>query len=320
MEFKNVLLVGGSGFVGSHIAHLLVARGCSVTVPTRRRESAKHLLPLPTVDVVEADVSEDANLRPLLAGQDAVINLVGLLHSRNGSPYGADFARAHVELPRRIVAAAKSAGVKRLLHMSALHADASGPSQYLRSKADGEAAVRAAGEALAWTVFQPSVIFGPGDSFLNMFAGLARAFPVLPLASPDARFQPVFVEDVAHAFVDSLERPESHGQTYPLCGPKVYTLRQLVDYVTEVIGCPRLIVGLPDGLSYLQAMMLEFAPGKTLMSRDNYHSMKQDSVCPADCQLPFGRAATTLESVAPAYLAHHEPRASFYPFREKARR
>jgi NADH dehydrogenase len=320
MEISNVLLVGGSGFVGSHIAHLLVGRGCRLTVPTRRREQAKHLLPLPTVDVVEADVNDDAALRRLMAGQDAVVNLAGILHSRNGSPYGPDFAQAHVELPRRIVAAAKSAGVRRLLHMSALRADTGGPSQYLRSKADGETAVRAAGDALAWTIFQPSVIFGPGDSFLNMFASLARAFPVLPLASPDARFQPVFVEDVAHAFADSLERPESHGQTYPLCGPKVYTLRQLVDYVTELIGCPRLVIGLPDGLSYLQAMMLEFAPGKTLMSRDNYRSMKQDSVCPAHCTLPFGRAATTLEAVAPVYLAHQEPRASYYPFREKARR
>jgi NADH dehydrogenase len=320
MEINNVVLVGGSGFVGSHIAHLLADRGCCVTVPTRHRERAKHLLPLPSVDVVEANVNDDTALRQLLAGQDAVINLVGLLHSRNGSPYGPDFAQAHVELPRRIVAAAKSAGVKRLLHMSALHADAGGPSQYLRSKADGEAAVRAAGDALAWTILQPSVIFGPGDSFLTMFAGLARLFPVLPLASPDARFQPVFVEDVARAFVDSLDRPESHGQSYALCGPKVYTLRQLVNYVTELIGCPRLIIGLPDGLSYLQAMMLEFAPGKTLMSRDNYHSMKQDSVCRDDCTLPFGRTATTLEAVAPVYLAHHEPRASYYPFREKARR
>lgn len=320
MEIKNVLLIGGSGFVGSHVAHLLAQRDYCVTVPTRRRERARHLLPLPTTDVVEADVHDAATLQRLMAGQDAVINLVGVLHSRNGSPYGPDFAQAHVELPRKIVAAAKAAGIKRLLHMSALKADAAGPSQYLRSKADGEAALRAAGDALPWTLFQPSVIFGPGDSFLSMFAGLARSFPVLPLASPDARFQPVFVEDVAHAMVDSLERAESHGQTYALCGPRVYTLRQLVEYVAQLIGYRRLVIGLPDGLSYLQAMMLEWMPGKTLMSRDNYYSMKQDSVCGGDCVLPFGRTPTTLEAVVPVYLAHHEPRASFYPFREKAGR
>jgi len=319
MEINNILLIGGSGFLGSHVAHLLSGRGYSLTVPTRRRERAKHLLPLPTTDVVEANVHDTAELERVLAGQDAVINLAGVLHSRNGSPYGPDFAQAHVDLPKKVVAAAGKLGVQRLLHVSALKADRNGPSQYLRSKADGEAAIRTAGDALPWTIFQPSVVFGPGDSFLNMFAQLARTFPILPLASPNARFQPVFVEDVANSIVDSLDKPESFGKTYELCGPKVYTLRQLVEYVSELIDCPRPIVGLSGGLSYLQAMMLEFAPGKTLMSRDNYHSMQIDSVC-GGCALPFGRQPVALESVAPSYLAHHGPRARYYPFREKAGR
>src|SRR5512135_665627 len=174
MEYTNVLLIGGSGFVGSHAAHVLTGRGYRVTVPTRRRERAKHLLPLPTVDVVEADVNDAAQLSQLMAGQDAVINLVGLLHSRNGTPYGPDFSQAHVELPKKIVAAAKQRGVRRLLHVSALNAERSGPSQYLRSKADGEAAVREGGSEVPWTIFRPAVIFGAGDSFLNMFAELAR--------------------------------------------------------------------------------------------------------------------------------------------------
>lgn len=319
MEINNVLLIGGSGFLGSHIAHLLSGRGYTVTVPTRRRERAKHLLPLPTTDVVEANVNDSAALERVLAGQDAVINLAGVLHSRNGAPYGPDFAQAHVELPKKIAAAATKLGVRRLLHVSALKADRGAPSQYLRSKADGEAAIRAAGEALPWTIFQPSVVFGPGDNFLNMFAELARKFPVLPLASPTARFQPVFVEDVANSMVDCLERPESFGKTYELCGPKVYTLRQLVEYVSELIDCPRPIIGLTGGLSYLQAMMLEFAPGRTLMSRDNYHSMQVDSVC-GGCALPFDRQPVALESAAPGYLAHHVPRARYFPFREKAGR
>jgi uncharacterized protein YbjT (DUF2867 family) len=319
MEYTNVLLIGGSGFVGSHAAHVLTERGYRVTVPTRRRERAKHLLPLPTIDVVEADVNDAAQLSQLMTGQDAVINLVGLLHSRNGTPYGPDFSQAHVELPKKIVAAAKQRGVRRLLHVSALNAERSGPSQYLRSKADGEAAVREAGSDVPWTIFRPSVIFGPGDSFLNMFAELARRFPVLPLGCPDARFQPVYVEDVAASIADSLTHLDSHGETFELCGPKVYTLRQLVEYAAELVGVHRLIVGLPDSLSYLQAMMLEFAPGKTLMSRDNYYSMQVDAVCPG-CTLPFGRRPVALESVAPAYLAHHVPRARYFPFREKARR
>ena len=319
MEISNVLLIGGSGFVGSHVAHVLSERGYGVTVPTRRRERAKHLLPLPTTDVVEANVNDAAELARLMAGQDAVINLVGVLHSRNGTPYGRDFAQAHVELPKKIVAAAGKAGVKHLLHVSALKADRSGPSQYLRSKADGEAAVRDAGSELARTIFRPSVIFGPGDSFLNMFADLARRFPVLPLGRADARFQPVYVEDVAASMADSLSDLESFGKTYELCGPKVYTLRQLVEYAVELVGVSRPIIGLPDGLAFLQAMMLEFAPGKTLMSRDNFQSLQVDSIC-AGCTLPFGRQPTALESVAPAYLGHHVPRARYYPFREKARR
>jgi len=319
MELRNILLIGGSGFLGSHVAHRLCARGYNLLIPTRRRERARDLLTLPTADVVEANVHDAAQLERLMADQDAVINLAGVLHSRAGTPYGPDFAQVHVELPNKIVAAAKSAGVQRLLHISALKADRSGPSAYLRSKTDGEAAIRCAGDELPWTIFQPSVVFGPGDRFLNMFATLLRKFPMLPLASPAARFQPVFVEDVANSVADSLGRVDAIGQSYELCGPKVYTLRQLVEYVSALIKCPRPIIGLSDRLSYLQAMMLEFAPGETLMSRDNYYSMKVDSVC-AGCALPFGRAATSLESIAPAYLAHHVPRARYSPLREKAGR
>jgi NADH dehydrogenase len=319
MAIRNILLIGGSGFLGSHVAHRLAVRGCNLLVPTRRRERAKTLLPLPTVDVIEADVHDAGELERLMAGMDAVVNLVGILHSRNGTPYGPDFARAHVELPQKIVAAAARAGVRRLAHVSALNADRGAPSAYLRSKADGEAAIRSAPAGLEWTIFQPSVIFGAGDRFLNLFAQLARRFPLLPLASPRARFQPVFVDDAAEAIAASLTRGDAAGQTFALCGPRIYTLRQLVAYVAELIKCPRPIVGLSDSLSYLQAMMLEFAPGETLMSRDNYRSMKVDSVC-AGCALPFGHDATPLEAVAPGYLANRVPRARYSPFRMKAGR
>lgn len=318
MKTRNILLIGGSGFVGSHLAHLLAARGDSVTVPTRRRERAKDLIMLPTVEVVEADVTSASELARLAAGKDAVVNLVGILHSRNGTPYGRDFAQAHVELPKAVVVACARAGVARLVHMSALKADRGAPSQYLRSKADGEAAVMGAGKEVGWSIVRPSVIFGHGDSFLNMFADLARAFPVLPLACPQARFQPVWVEDVVATIAECLDRPEATGQRYDLCGPKVYTLRQLVEYVGGLVGRPRPIVGLSQGLSHLQALMLEFAPGG-LMSRDNIASMKVDSVCEG-CTLPFGRSPMPLESIAPGYLAAHVHRARYNPFRTRARR
>lgn len=326
MEYKSILLIGGSGFIGSHIAHLLAQRGCNVTVPTRRRERVKHLILLPTTDVVEADVHDPAQLDKLMAGQDAVINLVGILHSRSGSPYGADFAMAHVELPRKIVAACRKAGVKRLLHISALKVAKDAPSQYLRSKFDGEQAIQEAGRhmgggsAIAWTIFRPSIVFGPGDRFLNLFARLARTFPVLPLGCPNARFQPVFVEDVGASVVDSLDDLDSIDQTYELCGPKVYTLRELVQYVGTLTGYRRTIVGLPDSLAHLQALALELVPGK-LMSRDNLRSMQVDNVCDAGCTLPFGREAAPLEAVAPLYLSPSGPvRAHYMSFRAKAGR
>lgn len=317
MEIRNALIIGGSGFLGSRVAHVLSRRGCNVTVPTRRRERAKHLLTLPTVDVVEADVHDPRVLERLMEGQDAVFSLVGILHGRNGSPYGPDFARAHVALPRDIAAACVRSGVGRLVHVSALKAHRAAPSQYLRSKAAGEEAVREVKD-LATTIFRPSVIFGPRDSFLNMFAELVRSAPVLPLACPQARFQPVFVEDVANALVECLTRQESWGQAYELCGPQVYTLRQLVAYVCELTGMRRPIVGLSPAASQLMALALELAPG-TLMSRDNVASMQVDSVC-SGCELPFGATPTALEAVAPGYIGAHAPRTRFSPMRTRARR
>ena len=319
MKSKNILLVGGSGFVGSHVARRLAAEGHRLTVPTRHPERTRHLLVLPTVEVVETDVHDDARLAGLVAGKDAVINLVGILHSRYGLPYGPDFARAHVELPRRLAAACAAAGVRRLVHVSALNADPKGPSQYLRSKGEGEAALRAAGEALDLTIFRPSVVFGPDDAFLNLFAALQRRFPVMPLGNLQARFQPVYVEDVAQAVAACLDRRDSFGHTYCCCGPRVYTLAELVRYVGERIGKRRPIVALPEALARLQAGVLELLPNPPL-SVDNLDSMDVDSVCPGGDPLPFGAAPTALEAVAPEYLGASTPRYRFYGYRVKARR
>ena len=319
METKKILLIGGSGFLGSHVARRLAAQGHRLTVPTRHRERARHLLVLPTAEVVETNVHDDARLAELVAGQDAVINLVGILHSRYGLPYGPDFARAHVALPRRIAAACRAAGVRRVIHVSALNADANGPSQYLRSKGEGEAALRAAGGALDLTIFRPSVIFGADDSFLNLFAGLQRIFPLMPLGNTQARFQPVYVEDVAQAIVASLGRCDAYGQAYCCCGPRVYTLAELVRYVGEQIGRPRPILALPEALARIQAGLLELLPNPP-MSVDNLDSMDVDSVCPAGDPLPFGAVPVSLEAVAPEYLAASTPRYRYYGFRLKAHR
>ncbi|HET9044265.1 MAG TPA: complex I NDUFA9 subunit family protein [Burkholderiales bacterium] len=313
----RICVLGGSGYIGRHIVAKLVAGGHRVVVPTRRRERARHLIMLPTVDVVQADIRDPVALERLLAHCDAAINLVGVLQSRNGQPYGPAFAAAHVELPKRLVAACLAAKVPRLLHMSALKAAADAPSQYLRSKADGEAAIVAARAQLATTIFRPSVVFGPEDAFLNLFARLQRVLPVLFLASPDARFQPVYVGDVAETFVRALDEDESHGKAYDLVGPKVYRLRELVAYAGQVSGHPRPIVGLGERLSYLQAWLMELAPGK-LMSRDNYYSMKLPNT--SEAKLPFGIHATPLEAVAPVYLKGLSPRSRYSEFRYHAGR
>ena len=323
MRADNVLVVGGSGFVGRHVVAALAARGASVTVPARRRERAKHLLPLPTVEVVEADVAQPGVLAQLAAGRDAVINLAGVLHSRRGrksergpNNYGPDFASVHVELAQAVVNACRGAGVKRLLHMSALGADPQGPSEYLRSKGIGERAALAA-EDIAVTVFRPSVIFGPEDAFLNLFATLTRFLPVVLLACPQARFQPVYVGDVARAFVAALDDRGAHGKRYDLGGPRQYTLRELVKTVCAITGRRRLIIGLGDRLSILQARLLELSPVK-LMTRDNVRSMQVPNVC--DTPFPFGIEPAALEALAPAWLAPAGPRERFPALRTHARR
>ena len=308
MEITTVAVLGGSGFVGRHVCHSLASAGYRVRVATRDRERAKkNLILLPTADVVVADVHDPVQLAAFVRGADAVVNLIGVLHGGRG---GHGFQAAHVELARKVVAACRANGIGRLLHMSALGASTAAPSAYLRSK--GEAEVIVADSGLAWTVFRPSVIFGREDSFLNLFAQLLKFLPVVMLGSPNARFQPVFVEDVAAAFVKSPADLGSHGRRYDLCGPRVYTLRELVEFVAATTGKRRPIIGLNDGLSYLQALVMEWLPVK-LLTRDNYYSMKVDSVC--DGAFPFGITPTALEAVAPSWLGNRTPRARYQRFR-----
>jgi uncharacterized protein YbjT (DUF2867 family) len=308
MKADKVLVLGGSGFIGRHLVAQLARGEIKVTVPSRRRERAKHLILLPTVDVVEANVGDGAVLERLVRGQDAVVNLVGILHG--------DFERAHAELPRALVAACRAAGVRRLLHMSALGADLQGPSEYQRSKAKGEQAVREAKD-LDVTVFRPSVAFGPEDRFLNRFAAMARFMPVLAVPCPQARFQPVYVGDVVRAMAAALDDNASHPKVYELGGPHEYTLKQLVDLVCTLTERRRLVIGLPDWASRMQAFMLEKLPGR-LLTRDNYRSMQVPNTTRAP--FPFGIVPQALAAVAPAYLLPSGPRERYPQLRWRARR
>lgn len=313
MSQETVCVIGGSGFVGRHLASQLAAQGKRVRVATRRRERAKHLLVLPTVEVDELDVHDETALADWIAGADAVVNLAGILH---GTPR--DFERTHVELPAKIVAACLARGVGRLAHMSALGADPDARSVYQQTKGRGEQQVREAGGQLAVTVFRPSVIFGPGDSFLNLFAGLLKLAPVVPLAGASARFQPVFVGDVARAFAQALDDPRTHGQAYNLCGPRVYSLEQLVRLAARQVGAAPVIIPLNETLSYLFATGMELKPGRKLMTRDNHYAMLTDNVCPEGFPEVFG-APTELEAVI-GYLTEQGPRSGFDLFRCHARR
>lgn len=322
-RIKTICVLGGSGFVGHHLVALLARRGYRVVVPARRREPIKDLAVLPGVEVVQANVHDVNVLKEVLRGADAVINLVGLLHETAAGQMETErtqrgsFHYAHVELVRRTVQACFVADVPRLIHMSALGADPVARSAYQRSKAAGEEVAREA-RYLRTTIFRPSVIFGPGDSFLSLFAQLLRVAPVIPLAGGHARFQPVYVGDVARAMADALEDPATIGRAYHLCGPRIYTLEELLRLTARELGLKRWIIPLGPKGSYWLARLVEFKPGRKIMTRDNHYAMLTDNVCPREFR-PLCDCATPLESVI-GYLRQQDPRRAYAGHRARAGR
>ena len=302
MMHSIICILGGTGFIGSHLASLLASLGYQVRILTRNREKHLSVLTLPQVELIEADIHIPQVLNEQFTNIDAVINLVGILNEKKND--GSGFRHAHVELARKVLQSCEDTGVQRLLHMSALNADAQqGPSFYLKSKGEAEDLVHAAAsEHFHVTSFRPSVVFGPGDSFFNRFAGLLRMTPLFfPLACPDSRFAPVFVGNVAAAFAEALNNKNTYGRRYDLCGPEVYTLKQLVEYTAKTLGVHRSVIGLPLSLSRLQAFVLELAPGKPF-SRDNYLSLQVDSICRDNGLEQLGIHSATIDAVVPAYL------------------
>jgi len=315
MKNKLIGVIGGAGFVGSSIVAKLDLAGYQVKVLTRHRERAKHLILLPNVQVVSCNVHDDIALAEGLKGCDAVINLVGILHESKRTT----FDLIHHQLPERIAKVCHQLGIKRLLHMSALQADENAPSQYLRSKARGEAALNRFKQSMNITIFRPSVIFGREDQFLNLFAKLIQYLPIILLAKPSAKFQPIWVEDVANIFVNSLQNDVTFGNRYDLVGPTIYSLQDLVVKVMHALNKRRLIIGLGDRLSYLQAWMMEWLPIK-LMSRDNVRSMAIDSIAEGPMANEILLPLTSLDAVIPTYIQNKTPRAAYDQYRAAAGR
>jgi uncharacterized protein YbjT (DUF2867 family) len=315
MQLRKICVLGGSGFVGSSVVAKLDQAGYAVTVLTRRRDSARHLSLLPNVTVVECNVMDDQALAAALNGADAVVNLIGILHQSGRVSFDA----MHHELPARLVKICDASGIKRIVQMSSLQADSHAPSEYLGSKAAGEAALLAFAQKLNITIFRPSIIFGRGDSFINLFATLIKFLPVVLLAKPNAKFQPVWVEDVASCFAASIQNTQTYGQVYELAGPKVYSFRELVQQVMTTLKVKRPIIGLCDKLSYAQAFMMELLPVK-LMSRDNVRSMEVDSVSQQPFPAIFDVVPASLEAVIPEYLVDSTLRGKYDSFRSVAAR
>jgi len=319
MAAPRVLVLGGSGFVGRQVCEQLARLGWQITVPTRRAVNAASVQSLPGLTVIEANVHQEADLARLIPGHDAVVNLVAVLHGSEER-----FEQVHVDLPGKIASAMKKAGVKRLVHISALGADPQGPSMYQRSKARGETVLHNAG--LQLTVLRPSVVFGADDKFLNLFADLQALAPFMPLAGSGTRFAPVWVGDVARAVIVCLQKPDTIGQTFELCGPDVLTLGELVQRAGQWAGVNhgrgRPVLGLPIWMGWLQAAAMELAPGEPLMSRDNLASMKVDNI--ATGQHPglsaLGITAASAAGVAPTYLGHRGPRSRLNSWRSRAGR
>jgi len=299
MKHNSICILGGTGFVGRQIASRLASMDRHVRILTRNRNNDRDLLVLPKIELIETDVFDSTQLKEHINGMDAVINMIGILNEKQHN--GDGFRKVHVDLPKSILGICLDLNIPRIIHMSALNADANlGSSFYLRTKGEGENALHTfSTERLAVTSFRPSVIFGPGDSFLNRFAGLLKVMPYFfPLACANARFAPVYVGDVADRFVAALDDKSTFGKRYDLCGPEEYSLKQLVEYTARTLGLRRRVIGLPDFISKMQANILEWFPGKPF-SVDNYNSLKIDSVCPQGEHEP-----TSLDMVVPSFLGN----------------
>ena len=318
MRPLSIAVLGGTGFLGTRLVARLIKNGHRVTVLSRDRELHKHLLVLPGLTLENCDIYQEAQLSEWFRGQDVVINLIGILNESGFG--GGGFRRAHLELTRTVLQAARSAGTTRLLQVSAIGASPDAPSYYLKYKGEAEKLIHEQSSSLDWTIFRPSVMFGPGDAFLNRFAGLLGAIPLaFPLARPNARLQPVSVDDVVEALLRCLHGGACSKRTYELGGPQVYTLREIVELVAKLSGHRRVVIGLPDFIAWLQGFFMNFVPGRPF-STDNYRSLSVDNVCSENGLVKLGIQPHSMAASARQYLGSLEDNARLSQSRAAAGR
>ncbi len=314
---RVVTVFGGSGFVGRTLIERLAKTGAVIRVPVRNPERAKILKPMGDVGQITPfgiDIGSDDAVAAAVAEADAVVNLIGILYERGASR----FALVHGEAPGRMARAARQAGARRFVQVSAIGADPESPSAYARSKAAGEAAVRVALPSAV--ILRPSIVFGPEDDFFNRFAALAQLMPALPLiGGGHTRFQPVYVGDVADAIMVALDAaspnaPATDGRTYELGGPRTYSFKDLMALMLAEIHRRRLLIPLPFALASLQALILELLPVPPL-TRDQVALLKRDNVVGAGALTlrDLGIAPTALEPILPTYLDRFRPGGRFAP-------
>ncbi len=311
----RIVLIGASGFFGGYLLRALVADQHHCVVLTRAAVRRSTIDMLPGVELEQADVYDPGVLAERFAGADAVVSMAGILNESGRG--GKGFHKVHVELVEGIIRACREAGVSRLLHLSALHAG-KGKSHYLKSKGEAEELLRSADD-LDVSIFQPSVIFGRGDQFFNRFAGMLSFMPVMPLACPGARLQPVFAEDVAAVMTASLEDPMTWGKSYELAGPQSFTLKELVKWTAQTMGQQRRIIGLPGPLSATMAAVMGLVPGKPF-SWDNYQSLKTDNTSEQNGFAYFSIDPRTIDVVVPDYLTGSVHQRRLQSFRRQPRR
>ena len=303
LDLPTVLIFGGTGFVGRHIASELSKKGYRIKIPTRAREQQKsRLIILPNVELVHVSEFDSPHFSRFFHNVDYVINCVGILHEK----YKGEFISIHAKHVKRIVDGCNASHVKRLIHISALKASSNAPSEYLRSKAMGEQMIHEyLNTNISRTILQPSVIFGEGDSFLTMFAKLGRLLPILPLAKPLAQFQPVWIGDVVSEVVRGI-RSDNESVIKTICGPKRYNLKELVSYACSFQSFSPRVIGLPDFIAFTQARIFELL-GMRLITRDNLKSMMIDNVCADNC-VSEQTSRRAIEEIAPSYLGQNTTR------------